>query len=73
MREETVTVTEERAYADAMILYRAEMDALLRDAEILSIETECTFENGVCRIVGRAVCCADIARTAEIKSTEGIQ
>ena len=63
---ETVTVTEEEAFADAMILYQKEMERLLRDAEILEIETERIFEDGVCRIVGRAVCIADIAETAEI-------
>ncbi len=69
---ETVTVSEEEAFADAALLYRAELDALLAECEILEIETECTVENGVCRIVGRAVCIANIARTAEIpvRSTE---
>ncbi len=67
LRAETVTVSEERAFADAMLLYRREMDALLSDAEILSVETERICTDGVCRIVGRAVCVADIARTAEIE------
>ena len=49
-----------------MILYQQEMDRLLQYAEILEIETERIFEDGVCRIVGRAVCVADIAKTAEI-------
>lgn len=66
LREETVTVSEERAMADAMILYRGEMDKLLADAEILSIDTQKVCEDGVCRIVSRAVCVTDIAHTAEI-------
>lgn len=67
LREETVTVSEDRAMADAMILYRVEMDKLLADAEILSIDTQKVCQDGVCRIVGRAVCITDIARTAEIE------
>ncbi len=63
---QTVTVTEEEAFADAMIRYREQMDILLADAEILEIETERICADGVCRIVGRAVCLTDIARTAEI-------
>ncbi len=63
---QTVTLTEEEAFADAMIRYRAQMDALLEEAEILEIETERTCTDGMCRIVGRAVCVTDIARTAEI-------
>jgi len=63
---QTVTLTEEEAFADAMIRYRAQMDALLEEAEILKIETERTCADGMCRIVGRAVCVTDIARTAEI-------
>ena len=63
---QTVTLTEEEAFADAMIRYRAQMDALLEEAEMLEIETERTCADGMCRIVGRAVCVTDIARTAEI-------
>ena len=67
LREEMVTVSEARAFADAMILYRREMDALLAGAEILSIDTQSVCTDGVCRIIGRAVCVTDIARIAEIE------
>ncbi len=66
MLPETVTVTEEEAFAEAMILYRAQMDALLQDAEILEMETERICTDGVCRIMGHVVCVTDIARTVEI-------
>ena len=62
----TVTRTEAEAFADAAILLKKEMDSLLAEAEILSMETERVCEDGVCRITVRAVCLADIAQTREI-------
>lgn len=63
----TVQVTKEEAFADAAIRLREEMNVLLDDAEILSIETERVLDNGLCKIIAHAVCLADIARTSEIE------
>ncbi len=63
----TVRLTEEEAFAEASILLRAEIDALLKDAEILSIETTRFLEDGVYKIMAHAVCLTDIARTSEIE------
>ncbi len=62
----TVTRSEAEAFADAAMLLKAEMDALLAEAEILSMETEHVCEDGVYRITVHAVCLADIAQTREI-------
>ncbi len=64
--EERIAVSESQAMAEAMTRYRSEMDLLLSEGEVLSLETEKGFSDGVYRIVTKAVCRVDIARTAEI-------
>lgn len=65
-RVETVTLSETEAYYEALRLYQTRLKELLSDAELLSMEMSASMADGVCRIVGQAVCLADIAATLEI-------
>ena len=65
-RMEREQFTDAQAYDIAQERFRASVGELLAEAEILSLESTAVLEDGVCRIVGDAVCLKDIAETVEI-------
>ena len=65
-RMERECLTDEQAYDIAQSRFRMAVGELLKDAEILSLDSTAVLEDGVCRIVGDAVCLTNIARTVEI-------
>ena len=65
-RMEREYLTDEQAYDIAQSRFRMAVGELLKDAEILSLDSTAVLEDGVCRIVGDAVCLTNIARTVEI-------
>ena len=65
-RMERETLTDEQAYDIAQSRFRVAVGELLKEAEILSLDSTAVLEDGVCRIVGDAVCLTNIARTVEI-------
>ena len=66
---ESRTLSEPEAYIEAMKQYRTEMDILLSDSEILSIETEHYTDEQVYRITSYIVCITDIASTVNIATS----
>ncbi len=65
-RMEREILTDAQAYDIAQLRFQAAVGELLAEAEILSLESTAVVEDGVCRIVGDAVCLKNIAQTVEI-------
>ncbi|MBE6559492.1 MAG: hypothetical protein E7662_00085 [Ruminococcaceae bacterium] len=65
-RTEPEIMSAEQAYELAQNQFRIAVGELLKDVEILSLESTAVLEDGVCRITGDAVCLRNIAQTVEI-------